>query len=449
MPTTDLAEVTEDGSLVLHFHAGQLRAWDSQKRITAIIAGSQSGKTVFGPFWFHREIQRCGPGDYLVAAPTFALMELKVLPEFKRLFEETLNLGKYKGQPVREFVVSKRGEVALFGAPQKERTVIHFGYAENPDSLESMTAKAAWLDEAGQKKFKLASFEAIQRRLNIYGGRMLITTTPYDLGWLKTRIWNKRRDKQESIKVVRFDSTENPAFPQQAMEDARRTMPRWRFNLFYRGIFTRPAGMIYDCFDDKIHICPRFPIPERWLRYVGMDYGGSNTAALFFAEEPTSKRWFCYREYLQGSRTARQHVDELMRGEPRIPTVYGGAGSEQVWRDEYTFARFPTKKPLVSDVEPGIDRVYGAIQRGEVIFFDDLSDLIDEINSYSREVDDAGETKEKIADKNKFHLLDAARYIIGSFKGQKTSTSTIFDKPVTQAEDPDEDLAWGERYATA
>lgn len=456
MPVQDLVEITADGRMILHFHPGQLRAWDSTAQITAIIAGSQSGKTVFGPAWLYREIVRCGPGDYLVASPTFALMELKVLPEFKRLFEETLQLGKYTGSPVRKFTVSRQGEVALFGKPQRIPTVVYFGYAENPNSLESMTVKAAWLDEAGQKEFKLASFEAIIRRLNINKGRILITTTPYDLGWLKTRIWNKRRDPKESIKVVRFDSTENPAFPQEAMDSARRSMPLWRFNLFYRGIFTRPAGMIYDCFDDSIHTCPRFPIPDRWARYVGMDYGGVHTAALFLAEEPTSKRLFAYREYLEGHKTARQHADDLMGAgtalaEPRIPTVYGGAKSEQQWRDEFTFARFPTKEPKVSDVEVGISRVYGVIKTGGIIIFDDLSDTLEEINTYSRKVDDHGNVTEEIDHKNKFHLLDAGRYIIASIREEKKQGSHIFNRPQGPGqEDPDDDLAWGERYnATA
>ena len=43
---------------------------------------------------------------------------------------------------------------------------MYFGHANDPDSLESATAKAAWLDEAAQNKFKLDSWEAILRRLS-------------------------------------------------------------------------------------------------------------------------------------------------------------------------------------------------------------------------------------------------------------------------------------------
>src|SRR5262249_10213787 len=154
---------------------------------------------------------------------------------------------------------------------------IYFGHATDPDSLESATAKAAWLDEAGQKKFKLGSFEAVQRRLSIHLGRALITTTPYDLGWLKQKIWDpwKAADGNHPyIDVIRFDSTENPAFPQEEFERARASLPRWKFDLYYRAIFTRPAGMIYDCFDDTVHKIPRFKIPDDWPRFLGLDFGG-------------------------------------------------------------------------------------------------------------------------------------------------------------------------------
>lgn len=82
----------------MNWHAGQQRAWDSEKRIVAIIAGHQSGKTEVGPHWLYREIRRRGPGDYIIASPTFQLLMKKVLPAFKALFENSMRLGDYKSQ---------------------------------------------------------------------------------------------------------------------------------------------------------------------------------------------------------------------------------------------------------------------------------------------------------------------------------------------------------------
>lgn len=431
MPTatepTGLTEVTPDGRLRFHFHAGQWRAWESDRRVIAVIAGSQSGKSTFGPPWLYREIQRRGPGDYMVVTPTYPLLSMKALPAFLRLFKDILQLGEYVGSPARKFTFSPDGALRTFGSVPSEPTVIYFGHASEPDSLEALTAKAAWLDEAGQKKFKLGSWEAIGRRLSVHRGRCLITTTPYDLGWLKQRIWDRWHAGDKTIDVIRFDSTENPAFPVDEFDRARDSMPRWRFDLFYRAIFTRPAGMIYDCFDEQKHKLPRFAIPIDWQRYCGLDFGGVNTAGVFFAEEPGTKKLYAYREYKHGGRTAREHANALKAGESQLPLCVGGSHSEGQWRDEFCAGGLPVQEPAVKDVEVGIQRVYAAIKKGEFYVFDDLTGLLEELATYSRVVNDRGETTEEIDEKSTFHFLDAVRYIVGWAKrfGDGTFRITI------------------------
>lgn len=423
-------EEDEDGEPigVLRFHAGQIRALDSTKRFVLILSGTQSGKTSFGPYWLYEEIQRRGPGDYLVATPTFTLLELKALSEFKRLFEERLQLGRYKGSPSRVFQFSPQGEEVIFGSTQKNPTRILFGHAQDPESLESATIKAAWLDEAGQKKFKRGSWEAIQRRLSIHEGRVLITTTPYALGWLKNELHDKAGDPNSDVDLIQFESVMNPAFPESEFNRMRDTLPRWKFNMMYRGIFERPAGMIYDCFGAENKV-KRFNIPSSWQRYVGIDFGGVNTAAVFIAEDPDTKDLFLYRTYHKGELTAKEHADKIKSGEPGRLTVYGGAKSEGQWRKEFRSAGLFIHEPPVSEVEVGIDRVYGLFKSHRLFVFDDLSDLIDELESYSRVLDESGEPTEKIEDKETYHKADALRYI-GSHINH-TSSGRVVTKTMT------------------
>lgn len=430
----ELAERTRDGRLRMHFHPGQLRAWDSRRRFVVVLAGTQGGKTSFGPYWLYREIQRCGPGDYIVVTPTFPLLEVKALPEFRRLFEEALALGYYVASPVRKFTFSEGGEVRTFGAPQRTATHVYFGYAADPEALESMTAKAAWLDEAGQKRFKLGSYEAILRRLSLAEGRLLLTTTPYDLGWVKQKLWDRYQAGAPDIDVVRFDSTENPAFPRAEFERARRDLPAWKFDLFYRAIFTRPAGLIYDSFDPERHVIPRFAIPVHWPRFLGLDFGGVNTAGMFYAREPGTERLYAYREYTAGGRTAAQHAAALRANEPGLPLCVGGSASEGQWRQEFQAGGLPVREPLIRDVEVGIDRVYGVHARDELLVFSDLAGYLEQKQTYSRELDANDEPTEKIADKETFHLLDAERYIIGYLRHTGvTRQSNYMDPPARRA----------------
>lgn len=413
--------LTPERKLRYNFHRGQWRAWNSPARFILLLAGTQSGKTVFGPTWLYREIQSCGPGDYLTVTPTFQLLGKKALPAFIELFEKRLQVGRYVGSPIRRFEFTHEGSRRTWGDRwDGAGTTVFFGHAQDPDSLESATVKAAWLDEAGQRKFRRASWDAIRRRLSIYSGRVLVTTTPYDLGWLKQVLYDPWRAGDPSIEVVNFKSIENPAFPRAEYDAARRDLPAWKFQMFYEGRFERPAGLIYDCVSMEgphTHRIPRFVIPYQWPRYLGLDFGGVHTAGVFYAAEPGTGRLYAYREYLAGSRTAQEHVQQLLQGEPGVPTTVGGAwASEEQWRREFRAAGLPVRPPAVAGVEVGIERVYGAHKRDEIYVFEDLGGYLEEKITYSYELDDNDQPTARIADKQDFHFMDAERYVIGWLK---------------------------------
>jgi hypothetical protein len=421
---SDVAEVTPSGKLRPLFHDGQRRAYWSDAKRTLVLAGTQSGKTCTGPWWLLRQMQKYGPGDYIVAGPELTLLRKKVVPEIVTLFSTILGAGALISSPDLKFVISRTGRQTIFGSEHVPKTTIWFGHGDNPDSLESMTAKAAWLDEPGQKKFRRDSHEAIERRLAIADGPILYTTTPYVLHWLKADIYDKRDDPTADVVVINFDSIANPNFPREVWERARATLPVWKFNMFYRGRFERPAGLIYDCWDDDENIIPTFTIPDEWPRYLGADFGGVNTAALKIAAELDAEgrrtgRFIAYGEYLDGGRTAAQHADHWRRGEPRLPKAIGGSKSEGQWRKEFGAARFPIQEPPISDVEVGILRFYGLIKERKFLAMPDLTGFLDQVRGYSRVLDAQGEPTEEIEDKSLYHYLDAARYFAAEVAGQR------------------------------
>ncbi len=394
--------------------------------------------TTLGPVWLFNEMQVKGPGDYLVVGPTFQLLEKKVVPAFERFFDKQMQYGSIIKTPVLRFVFKPEAEELLFGKfDPANPTIVYFAYADDPESLESMTVKAAWLDEAGQRKFRLGSWQAILRRLAINKGRALITTTPYDFGWLKTHIFDKYDDGDKDYDVINFRSTENPAFPQEEYDRAQANMPAWQFDLFYNGLFRRPAGMIYDSFDRKTAVIPRFEIPEEWDRILGIDFGGVNTAAVYFAEKPNSNDLYLYRRYKEGNRTGLEHCYYIQEGEPDFRLAVGGSKGEGQWRQEFrqggtmkgkNVEGLNVRKPRVSDVKIGVMRVYGAFKRGEIFIFDDLVDVIDEIETYSREVGHDGQPTDEIDDKGSFHFCDCCRYVVSQVRGPSYESDTPLSK---------------------
>jgi len=399
--------------LIVTLHEGQQQALRSPKRIVLVLAGTQGGKTSFGPVWLYQEIQRRGPGDYLVVTPVYPLLELKALPVFRRYFEEMLRLGTYTATPTRRFTMSDAGARRTFGYIPDTPTRVLFGYAADPDSLESATVKAAWLDEAGQRKFKLESWEAIQRRLAIYRGRVLITTTPYDLGWIKTHVYDRWRAGDPEIDVVHFESIANPAFPRDEYERARATLPSWKFDLFYRAIFTRPAGLVYDSFDPQRHVVIPFEIPHHWKVLVGIDFGGVHTAAVFLASDPQTGILYCFAVYRGGRCSIAEHVQQLTTiiGHRSCIAVGGSLGEDQ-WRREMAAAGFPVVAPKIHQVDIGIERVYARFKQDRLVIFASCVELIAELETYRYALDAYGRPVSEIEDKHDYHVLDALRYVV-------------------------------------
>jgi len=387
--------------LRLNFHPGQSRAYDSDRRFTWIIAGTQSGKTTFGPWWLRREIETCGPGDYLAVTATYDLFKLKMLPELLRVF------GGY----IPDWSYHKTDRV-IYNNAGDTRIILRAATSEG--GLEAATAKAAWLDECGQDDFTLQAWEAVQRRLSLSQGRVLGSTTVYNMGWLKSQVYDRWRGGDGDYAVFQFESVMNPSFPEEEFERARRVLPKWKFEMMYRGNFERPAGMILVDYDETIHKIKPFALSPEWPRYVGVDFGAVNTALIWVVEDLERNVFFIYRESLEGGMTTRQHAREALnnaKGENVVKWA-GGAKGEEQQRMDWHDAGVPVSEPVIIDVEAGIDRIIELLKTKRLFIFDTCIGLIDEIGRYSRVLDEFGQPTEKIKDKEKYHRIDALRYCI-------------------------------------
>lgn len=420
-----LWRVDESGTLHFTPHPGQWRAWQSERRFIFMLAGTQGGKTSFGPLWLRREIQRRGPGDYLAVTSTFPLLKLKMLPEFLRLFRDTLRLGEWKAAD-RAFEFSQDGARKTYGSDESTRVI--FGSATNSESLESATAKAAWLDEVGQDDFRLESWEAIQRRLALNEGRVLGGTTLYNLGWLKQQVYEVWQAGDRDIEIVQFASIQNPAFPPAEFERLRRTLPKWKASMFLLGEYDRPAGLIYSDFIDAYreeggHKVKSFDIPPEWPAHVGVDFGAVNNARLVLRHDPQSNVYYLTSEVLEGGKTTAEHAKAALDAVAGMNarTWHGGSRSETQQRMDWNAAGVPLMAPPLeltentntdSIVEAGIDRVIALFKTFRLYIFDTCKGVLDELGSYSRELDEMQQPTAKIRNKQRYHRLDALRYVV-------------------------------------
>jgi hypothetical protein len=457
-PDKQLISRDEYNVPIIHFHAGQVPVWKSSARFVAAIAGSQSGKTTLGPWWLLQRMIDYGPGNYMLVAGTFTLLGMQAVPTLKHALETILGLGTVIGGSHGEFRVSEEGHKKIWpdGRPY-EPTRIVFGYAANPNSLESITAKAAWLDECGAQEFKQESYEAIQARLSINRGRILFTSTPYVWNWFKYDVYDRaernRNAARDAIKAkeenreplppnpaddgyesFNYESRANPVFPMEEWERQKLVLPGWKFDSRYCGLFTRPAGAIYDCFDELIHKLPGkdFALPEGWPIYCGIDFGAPHFRATFLYQNmqtlPDGKltgtnQYVAFAEYApEESKKLADHVASMRKLIGKNPDYcVGGAKSEGQWRAELQTAGWPTSPPDQPDVEVGIGRVYAmfANEPPQLYIMDTCPKLLEEVERYSRPVDEDGNPMEGIEDKDMFHSCFIAGTMVTTDCGLK------------------------------
>lgn len=445
-----LYSIDEKGKLSLHFHPGQARTWLSTARHNLVLAGTQGGKTSFGPWWLWREIYGAGSfygrggGDYLAVTSNFDLFKLKMLPELRTVFEEVLKVGKYwAGDRVMELKNPETGEFAAPGEKQWGRIILRSAVAAS--GLESATARAAWLDEAGQDEWDVTSWEAILRRLSLYQGRSLLTTTVYNTGWLKSEIFDRWAQGDRKYKVIQFASVQNPSFPQDEFEDARVRLPAWRFKMFYLGQFSKPAGLVYEDFTDDWttvedkdspdygktlppNMIEAVEILPHWPLVVGLDFGGVHNATVYIAEntDVSPSEFYVYADYIDGRMPikdlvslTKQRIGPLEyvvkngrqeRKMNRRVTIVGGAKSEDAWRQEWGQHGLYVHQPPIADVELGILAVTKYVRTKRLKVFKKCSAVRDEFMKYRRAMSADGTVSDTIVDKATFHRLDAIRY---------------------------------------
>jgi len=380
----------------IKLHKGQTRAWKSNAKIVAMISGTGSGKTFMGALWLYREIQKYPKDAFLVVSPTYLMFDRVVLPMAKGLLDE-LTHGVYRAVE-KTYILPTGGKV-------------FFGSADNPLTLEGVHVRAAWMDEAGQMKRE--AWDVVLRRTGFYGGRVLITTTPYNLGWLKTEVFDRWKAGDKDYDVIQFPSIQNPYYPKEEFERAKATLPAWKFKMFYLGEFAKPEGLVYDDFDTARHVIEPFEIPKDWRRIVGVDFGYNNpTAAVWIAISPDDVM-YVYKEYYERNKIPQETGSDIVRlSEGEYISALFCDPSYPAAIEEYRRLGLPAVSAR-TEVKEGIEDVIGRFKTDRLFVFRGLTNFLDEIENYRWKVHNDSIQDEPVKEYD--HLMDALRYAIASY----------------------------------
>jgi len=379
---------------------------DFDSPILAAIAGTGGGKTMLLYWWLHSRMEAYPGNTWGLAEPTYNMLSKVILessdPDRPSLIQYFKNVGHHPDyHAVDKILYTDYGKVYL-------------GSADRPDSMQGAALKGYGLDEAGQ--MALLAFETATQRVSMMRGQLMLSTTPYNLGWLLTGV--KQKAGTSGIHVETWRSIDRPGFPRESYEHAKQILPSWRFRMLYDAEFERPAGVIYYMFDENVCLIDRFPIPREWLIYVGHDFGPDNPAALFYAQDPATGQFYLFDEYLPGAGVSVNErvvaFKEKTQGYNVLRRV-GGSHTEEENRQAYNAHGWVITEPKINRVEPQIDKVIGMHQLNKIMVFRDMGHYLDEKRTFSRELDDENQPIARIENESKFHLMACERYLMSDF----------------------------------
>jgi phage terminase large subunit len=192
----------------------------------------------------------------------------------------------------------------------------------------------------------------------------------------KPRHWLKQRADRGQLKMLESRHEDNPTLwdaktkqwtPAGAEYIAKLDnltgprKPRLRY-----GRWVQAEGVVYDGYDNNVHLIDRFEIPKSWPRYLVIDFGHTNPfVAMWFAEDPDG-RLYRYREIYHTKKLVEDMaklVKHLSDGEPRPRDVVCDHDAE----DRATFERHSGMSTVkaIKDVSPGIQEVAARLRLAE------------------------------------------------------------------------------------
>lgn len=317
--------------------------------------------------------------------------------------------------------------------PNGSRLVL--GGMDRPDKFLSAEFDFIYVNQA--EELTLDDWEKLTGRATGRAGNAPYAQILGDCNPGLPRHWIKQR---RELKLFNSKHHDNPTLydPEtgEITEQGKRTMARLdaltgvRYKRGRLGQWAGAEGMVYEEWNDDIHLIDRFEIPQSWRRYRSIDFGYRNPFVCQWWAEDEDGRLYLYREMYMSGRTVRVHAEqirELSAGESISATVTDHDAEDRATLEEHDISSIAA----IKDIQRGIEKVQERLKvQGDgrprlFIMRDSLVEVdreradvhatvstIDEIDGYvfpdSKEGKSENENPVKVDD----HGMDALRYMV-------------------------------------
>ncbi len=420
--TTATREVTVR---LLQPHPHQALFVDSQAKRIIVRAGRRGGKTTG---MATRSVRRFLEGRrQLYATPTADQLDAYWF-EVKRALAEPIAAKAFYINET-EHVVEKTGT--------KQR--IRAKTAWNADTLRGDYADDLYLDEWQLMNEDAWEVVGAPMLLDNNGDACFIYTPPS----LHSAGVSKAKDPRHAAKMFaaaledksgrwaafHFTSRDNPYISGAALTELTADMSR---DAYRREILAEDDDatldlLVYSMFDERTQVIDPISLPKEWPRYVGHDFGQSNPAAIFLAQDPNGNV-FIYDEYLPGpGRSVLQHTEEWKQNTIGLNVLKrkgGNTNNQDEIRQGYSANGWHIVAPKWTKPAKQIEVVQGMMERNRVFVFKTCHAFLEEIRNCLWETDRDGVRLDKIRREPTYHLLAALRYVGSDFTPETVDGET-------------------------
>lgn len=263
-------------------------------RINILDGPVRSGKTMASIVRWIEYLKSAPPGDLLMSGKTKHTIRRNVLDDMFTL----IGRDNYKFN-------STDGVIECFG---RRIYVVGANDERAEEKIRGMTI-AGWYDDETTLKPE-SFFKQALARMSVEGAKAFCTTNPDSpYHWLNTEyLENQELISSGILKRFRFTFDDNLALSEEYKESLKKLYSGLWYKRMILGLWVLAEGIIYDMFDDAVHVVDVLPPMVRW--YVSVDYGTANPTVFSLMGLSRDGNWYVAREYYyDGRKSMRQKTD--------------------------------------------------------------------------------------------------------------------------------------------
>ena len=423
-----LVEAPPESRVGFECFGGARELWRHQGPEVILSGPYETGKTYAALYKLHTLLAKYPKARGLMVRKTYKSLvasavvsyEQKVLP----------HPPDHPGCPVSRYG-GERPE--FYDYPNGSRLLL--GGMDNADKFLSAEFDYIYVNQA--EELSLDDWEKLTGRATGRAGNVPYPQVMGDCNPGPPRHWIRQRER---LKLLKSRHEDNPALfdpSTGAMTDqGARTLATLdaltgvRYKRGRLGQWAGQEGMVYEDWDEDIHLLDRFDIPASWRRYRSIDFGYTNPFVCQWWAADEDGRLYLYREMYMTKRTVKAHAEQinaLSVGERIQETIADHDASDRATLKENRISTVAAQK----DVTLGIERVQERLKvqgdgrprlfilRDSLVSVDaaraeehKTTSTLDEIDGYVFPDGKEGKAEDENPVKVDDHGMDAMRYMV-------------------------------------